>query len=150
MASGIRGMRELQAQLASLQPKQIKRALVKATGDAMDPVLEAARAAAPQRDPSDGLKKTYKGRRVAPGFLARNIEKKAVVAKDGSKVTAMVGPTNEAFYGTAFVEIGTSRQPAQPFLVPALERNQDTVVSRLKDRLGEIIDRTVKRNARGT
>ena len=49
-------------------------------------------------------------------------------------ITAEIGPT--AHYG-GYVELGTSRMRPQPYLFPAVERNEDSIIRALADTLVE-------------
>lgn len=138
MAEQVQGLRELQEKLKNFGPRLGGSILKRAAQQAMAPVLKEARATAPVGSEPH---KTYKGRLVAPGFLSRNIKAKSVLSKDKSTAKAMVGPTREAFYGTAFVERGTSKMAAQPFLVPAFTAKKDEVTERFKVRMRAIIER---------
>ena len=93
--------------------------------------------------------KTYKGRTVAPGFSARNIKRVAWAARGAKNIVkAAVGLSKEAFYAVAFVERGTSKMPAQPWLVPSFEATQDRVLSRFSASLKKRIERAAKRAAK--
>lgn len=109
----------------------------------MQPVEQVAHATVPV---GDRLHKTYKGRTVTPGFLSRSI-RRAAFAKRGAKneVRAVVGVAREAFYGLAFVERGTSKMPAQPWLVPAFESTQGQVLDKFKRSLKARIERAAKK-----
>ncbi len=142
MAETVEGLRELQEKLRQFGPKIGGSILARAAGQAMQSVLKQAKASAPiGTEPH----KTYKVRLVAPGFLSRNIGSKTFISKDKTFAKAMVGPKREAFYGTAFVERGTSKMAAQPFLVPAYEANRGAVLERFKVRLKAIIEREAKK-----
>ncbi len=98
------------------------------------PVLKAARANIPKSAGSE-LHKTYKGRLVAPGFASRSVARKSIISRDKSFVRVMIGVRPEAFYAAIFVELGTARQAAQPWLEPALRNTKGEVVRRLASRL---------------
>ena len=61
---------------------------------------------------------------VDQGDLRRDIKSKAKVTRDGSGY-ADVGFLKRSFHGR-FVELGTSQQPARPFLRPALEKAEQS------------------------
>lgn len=58
------------------------------------------------------------------------------------------GSDKDAFYGR-FVEFGTSKMPAQPFLRPAFEETKTKAVEMFKTELAKKIDSAVKRARRG-
>lgn len=119
------------------------RNLKAAAKDAMLPTEQAARASVPVGTVAH---KTYKGRTVTPGFAQRSV-KRAVTARRGSKniVRAMVGVSREAFYALAFVERGTSKMPARPWLVPAFDATKGQVLGRFQQSLKRRIERAAKR-----
>ncbi len=67
------------------------------------------------------------------GTLADNIDYEVVPVRDnvegrvGIRGGAMSASQGEAFYGR-FIELGTKRQPARPFLRPAVYDNADEIV----------------------
>lgn len=125
----ITGVEELKRKLEKLPQAAQGRALRAAGTLATTPIVQTARTLIPVND-RDYLKKTFRGRRVAPGFAKRNIAKKTVLYQNGRFVKAMVGVRPEAFYATQFVERGTSRQKPQPWLEPAYRRNRANVLRR--------------------
>lgn len=145
MAGAVRidGLKELSAKLRALGETVAARNLRGAAKDAMQPVEQVAHATVPV---GTELHKTYKGRTVTPGFLQRSI-RRAAFAKRRSKneVRAVVGVAREAFYGLAFVERGTSKMPARPWLVPAFESTKGQVLDKFKRSLASRIERAAKK-----
>ena len=129
------GGKELARKLAKLGKAAGGKALRNAATVSMTPVVKAAKAAAPKGDVEHT---TYKGRIVAPGFLSRNIKKKTFLSKDKTFVSASVGPSREAFYGTQFVEIGrdkTTSQDADPWLEPVFLATKGQVLTKFKEKM---------------
>ena len=56
----------------------------------------------------------------------------------GEVVTVGIGPSREIFYA-GFVEFGTARTPAQPFMRPGFDEDQPALVARLKRGFGDLI-----------
>lgn len=141
------GFRELDAQLKSLAdavgPRRADRVLRAALRFGMKGGLKLAQAKAPVRREAE-MRKTYKGRLVAPGFLSRNIQVAVTKVKNG-KARALMGPTNEAYYGTSFVERGTSRMSAQPWLEPAFRASSSLMLARFADKLAKNIEKERKK-----
>lgn len=137
------GLQELSQQLRALGETVAARNLKGAAKDAMEPTESAARASVPV---GSEIHKTYKGRTVTPGFAQRSI-RRAAFAMRGAKnvVRAVVGVAREAFYAVAFLERGTSKMPAQPWLVPAFEQTQAQVLNRFRASLRERLARIAKR-----
>lgn len=95
----------------------------KALKNAAEPVLEDAKANVPVR--TGKLKK---------GLKITNVKK-----KDGMKyilVGVDRGDNSEVFYGK-FIEFGTSKMPARPFLQPAYEKNKNTIRKAIAETLKE-------------
>lgn len=93
-----------------------------ALNNAAEPVLEDAKANVP----------------VRTGKLKRGIKISSVKKKNGIKyikVGADRGDNSEVFYGK-FIEFGTSKMAAHPFLEPAYEKNRENIK--------EIIAKTLK------
>lgn len=89
--------------------------------NAAEPVLEDAKTNVPVK--TGKLKK---------GLMISNISK-----KDGIKCIRVGldrGDNSEIFYGK-FIEFGTSKRAAHPFLQPAYEKNKETI----KDKISETL-----------
>lgn len=118
MASGLEGANELDKQLDELK-KGFKgsalRAIVRA---GIAPARNKARATAPTGTEAH---RTYKGRLVAPGFTKRSVRVVTKLDRSGEKASAVLGVRAEAFYSLQFIELGTSKIPKRPWLVPAFE-----------------------------
>lgn len=130
----IQGARTLSAQLSALGAIAGGKAARAAAVNAVKPAVAAARANAPVSD-RNYLKKTYKGRPVAPGFLKRNIIARSTIAKDKRTIRVSIGPRKEAFYGTQFIEVGTSTIAKQPWLEPAFRSNKEVMIRNLSKAL---------------
>ena len=149
-----KGYKELSKQLSAMGRAVGGKTLRSAALSAMLPALREAQASAPRANPPyeyNGRlvdpypKKTYKGRRVAPGFASRNIARKAKLSRDGRTATVMLGVKPEAFYAIQFIEFGTSRIPKRPWLEPAFRRSLPAVDSRFKEQLKLKIDKAAKK-----
>jgi len=108
--------------------ERVDRALA-ALGEAASDVLEqAAQAGAePVRESAE---------RLAPeltGKLSESIVQVILELSD-SEVEIAVGPDKEAFWGL-YQEFGTPHHPAQPFLRPAFDENQERILEAIADEL---------------
>lgn len=150
MASSLEGMNDLIKQLAALgDPKINQRILLAAVRAGMQPVLKEARSRVPVRK-TEGLKKTYKGNRVGPGFAARSLRVVARINKRTGAAQALLGPRKEAFYATQFIELGTARIPRRPWLVPSFEAQSDEAVAQVASAMRKRIERIAKTAQRAT
>lgn len=88
---------------------------------------------------------TYKGRRVFGGFSKRTLRLAARINKRTSSVEALIGPSREAFYATQFVELGTSKMAARPWLRPAMESSKDEMIREIGSQLAKRLNRIARR-----
>lgn len=156
----ISGYRELSQQLHALGAAAGGNALRASARNAMEPALQAARAAAPVASPPYGPyetrkqpldpypKKTYKGRMVAPGFTQRTIAIKTALSSGRNAARVVMGVAREAFYAINFIEFGTSKFPRRPWLEPAFRASIAQVDKILQSELRTRIDAAVRRAAR--
>ena len=149
MAETIRtdGLRELERALRDLTPAiQGKKGFAKnplrsAVRAMTVPVIEAARAKAPV-DPETRTS------------IPKAIDKRLIPIKERDRFTTR-GDSFEGYdvgyrlrssagvlsaWYAGFLELGTDKQPAQPFLRPALEENKDKAISAFKAKLGKDLD----------
>lgn len=128
----VRGLKELQAQLADLPAKLAAKALAQGMKKAMAPVLAAAKAMAP-RDTgalADSLKLAI--RRSRDGTVRVGIRiggsKRGAGGADGKGKDTL--PPARRWH---FIELGTADLAPHPFLRPALDQNAERVLGMLKD-----------------
>ncbi len=142
MADGIslklKGMDVLQKRLTKMGKRLGGNALRSATNKAMTPVLKQARATIKR---GDRAHKTYKGRQVFGGFASRNVIKKSSSSRDKTFARTAVGVKSEAFYAVSFLERGTSKQPAQPWLKPAFVSQKDLVLTNFTKLLRQEVEK---------
>lgn len=115
----LEGTEELTRKLRRMTDEVRADKLMEATHPGADLLLREMRAKAPVR--------TGRGR--------RNLDKAEVSARSSpSKAEIDVGPAGEGFY-LIFSEIGTSRQPATPFMRPALDQSRGAIVTAVRKAL---------------
>lgn len=135
-------MEGLRENLERLRTGAARTALRHASKKAGEVVRGAAESAAPVGTVAH---KTYKGRLVPGGFLSRNVAATVRYLSRKGSVLVRIGPRREAFYGTQFIEVGTSKMPKQPWLVPAYESKRAEVEQTFVSELRAAIARAVKR-----
>ena len=109
------GLQELGDSVEQFTQKVQRQMIRKATNAGAEVFRREIRAKAPVRD--DQYLKGNKKR--APGYLKKHIGRtNKALPNEGFQ--ASVGPTKSAFYGR-FLELGTSHQPATPFMRPAFD-----------------------------
>jgi len=141
----LEGVADLMAKLRALQLLDDGKALRAGARAASKVVVDAATARAPVGKVAH---KTYKGRMVLPGFTKRSVRFVTQISGDKQKVSASVGVRAEAFYSLSFVEVGTSKMPARPWLRPAFESTLQQQTDAMADALRKFIERTIKKRAK--
>lgn len=134
----LEGFNQLSRRLRALGERVGGKVLRQSVSSAVNPVVKEVRAAAPV---GKRAHKTFKGRLVAPGFLSRSIRKRTWKSRDGRRASASIGVASEAFYGLQFVELGTKRLPAKPWLEPIFDQKKQEVTNKLKADLLAKIER---------
>lgn len=104
----VEGVAELQRKFANMSGK-MQRAVVR---DSLRSAARVVEKSARQKVPVD------------TGRLKKSITQRVTVQSAVGE--ALIGYRKEAFYGR-FVELGTSKMAAQPFLRPALDENTDEI-----------------------
>jgi HK97 gp10 family phage protein len=137
----VSGIKELSDRLEALGDLANGREVRAALLQAALPGVNAIKAAAPVGSEAH---KTFKGRVVAPGFLSRNIRRKALLRTSKGRSMVIIGPANEAFYAT-FLEHGTQKMAAQPFMEAAFKSAMPAMINRFKERLARQIERASRR-----
>lgn len=146
----VAGLRELASKLAELGPKHQISAFRKAGKMAAEPVLNVARSRIPVSDMKkyENGRKNYKGITIYPGHAKRSIAAKVWVQRTGHVMATLIGIRKSAFYAINFVELGTSKQAAQPWLRPAFDASHKQMIAIVSDVLNEYIHKVAKRRAR--
>lgn len=133
--SEIRGGRELAALLDAMPRKLSKTLLIRALRRAAADLRREARARAPKRAGGGPLGKT--GR--TPGNLRRAIRLRTRSGRGDAAPGLQVYVAGAGFYGR-FVEYGTSRMAARPFLRPAFDARVNGMVAQIAADLGREVE----------
>lgn len=142
MASELIGVKELTSKITALGAAFAARELRGTTKDALEEAEHIARATIPVgHEPH----KTYKGRIVWPGFALGSLHIETFVNKAKGHAVAILGVAREAFYAVLFVELGTSKDPAQPWLRPAFEQSKAPMLSSLAASLRKRVEKIAKK-----
>lgn len=128
-------IRKLQA-LGALDNGKIALGAVRA---GIQPAFTAAEAKIPV---GTRMHRTYKGRLVAPGFGKRSLVIVTTKKTNDGLPSALLGVRGEAYYETQFLERGTSKMRAQPWLRSSFYSTQDAMeaamVAYLQKRLAKL------------
>jgi len=122
----LKGDKELQKQLLALSPKIQKKLYRSSMRKAMKPVLSAAKNNVP----------------VFSGALKGSLKIRSAKRKRG-RIRIEVRTTDgffkgDEFYG-GFMELGTSKLPARPFLRPALQEKESIVIATLISEIRKLL-----------
>lgn len=117
----VEGLDELERQLKALGQRSIK-LLRKAGREAMEPVAE-------------DMKKHAGYDTTSTDEHLRDSIKIYTTTRGKALVTVRVGPSNPHYIKAFAQEFGTVKQVANPFIRPALEYNQTTVLKTLADEI---------------
>lgn len=124
------GLKELDRALQELAWPAARRALRKGMRQGANVVRDEARAKAP----------------VRTGNLKRKIRTRERSEEAGNMRFAVEVPRG-AFYGL-FLEYGTSKMAAKPFMRPAAENKTEAAVTKMRDALAEAIQIEMRRTRR--
>ena len=161
----LEGLAELQEKLLSLAGSVAgRKSLVGAARAAMVPVLEAARQNAP-RD-TGVLGDSIYIASARPDTSGNIVASAGLLVKKSSQYKSFIKGTKKRILGKLpkgakrrlnrtsahwrwhFVELGTSKMRARPFLRPALEANKDKVLQILVEQLRKRVNLAAKRRAK--
>lgn len=85
--------------------------------------------------------KTYKGRMVQPGFAKTTLHVATHQRPDKQAVLASLGVAGEAYYEVQFIELGTSKMAAHPWLRPAMFGTGDAQLQILVQKFRERVEK---------
>ena len=139
------GVKDLTGKITEMGAKFAAKELRGTVKDALEEAEHVARARIPQGTVPH---KTYKGRLVSPGFALATLHIETFVDKARGKAVALLGVAREAFYAALFVELGTSKQNAQPWLQPSFEQSKEPMLQRLAGSLRERVERIAKKRGK--
>ena len=147
----VKGIPELMDKLRALgaekQVSTVLRAAVKA--GAKVPRSEAAGqlAAMSSLQNPPKMHKTHKGNLAMPGYASRHIGIQTFVSKDKQAAKAIIGPTDEAYYASSFVELGVPHYgiAPRPWLAPALADNREYSVKQIGGAMRKKIEQIARK-----
>lgn len=146
MATALEGVRELTGKITELGARLAARELRGTVKAALQEAEHLARARMPV---GSEIHKTYRGNWRSPGFALSTLHIEVRLNKRTGAVVATLGVGREAFYVVQFVELGTSKMAAQPWLRPSFEDSQEAQLRKLADELRARVDKIARRRAAG-
>lgn len=145
----LKGVAELIAKLRDIKSLDDGKALRAGVRAGMRPALLAARSKIPIAKKPYKLSKSYGGGTVQPGFAQKSIRMITTVSPDKQKATALLGVRKAAFFAVNFVELGTSKMSAQPWLRPAFYSTQEAQKQALADKLKAYLEKVAASSGTG-
>ncbi len=132
------GFGDLARTLGALSdPKQAGKVMAGGVREAMKDVKQRAAQLIPTGVEAHQV---YSGRVVAPGFAKRNILLRVKRRDSEHRVIGRLGVALEAYYAVQYVELGTSKMAAQPWLRPAFLSSKDPTIRSI----GEEVNNWIK------
>jgi HK97 gp10 family phage protein len=130
------GLKELQDELLQLPDRIGGRVLQSALTSAALPIVNEAKDKVPI---AHAAYKLYGGGKADPGWLKSRIVRKRVrQSKNSAEVIVTFKDQRQAYFWR-FIEFGTSKLVARPFMRPAFEAKQSEALDRFVTRLGDAI-----------
>lgn len=146
----IEGLAELDAKLAELDNATAGKALFSALNAGATPMVKAAKDKAAIAEATHKMQYGSGYVLVNPGLLKSSIKKKrltkaehAVAVEQGAAVGIYIGKGQGGLYPRYwhFLENGTSKMAAVPYLRPAFDENVNLAVEKFADKLKKNIDK---------
>jgi HK97 gp10 family phage protein len=144
MATQLEGVKDLTGKLTELGAKFATRELRGVVNVAIGEALHKARTTIPVGTLAH---RTYRGRIVSPGYALSTLHVETKIDKKTGSAIAFLGVGREAFYAVQFLELGTSKMPARPWLRPAFESSQDAMLQMIGDEMRKRVEKIAKRRA---
>ena len=136
----VEGLKEFEAELLGLPPKIADQTLQAALTMAALPIVNEARARVPIAHEAYRLDG---GGLATPGWLKQRIVRKKVKeTSDSAEVVVTIRDKRQAYFWK-FIEFGTSKMAATPFMRPAFEAKQADALARFVDRIKTGIQKAV-------
>lgn len=144
----VHGLKELEQKLAQLPEAIAYKALSGALMSAGNEIAKEAKRLAPKGSVEHyiGSKAKAKGKKAEPGNLRDNI-RRTKVKESKHSAEVRIGWNGHAFYGQ-FIEFGTAKMPARPFLRPAFDAKKEKALEVFKKRLAVLIKRQAEKLAK--
>jgi HK97 gp10 family phage protein len=146
----LKGVAELITKLRDVKSLDDGKALRAAVRAGMRPALLAARAKIPIAKSPYKLSPSYGRETVQPGYAQKAIRVITTVSPDKQKASAILGVRKRAFFAVNFVELGTSKMSAQPWLRPAFYSTQEAQKQGIADKLAAYLAKVAASSGTGS
>jgi hypothetical protein len=148
---GVDNLRKAFEELGAMKSSEWKSTLRAAVSDSGKKVIAQATTNIAKISPGKApFHKTYLGRVVGAGFASRNIKMKIKLDAAKGLARAYIGVVKEAFYALSFFELGVPSLgiSKEPWLVPALESQQSSVVATTGEAILKRINAIAKKRSK--
>lgn len=140
----LEGVAALTKQLEALKSLDDGKAMKRCVKAGIQEVYKAARDEIPIYKYAHRLAPTYGSQLVAPGFARDNLRVISTINAAKNVASGILGVRKRAFYAVSFVNHGTSKQPANPFMQRALFKARDAAEQKLHDSLQKDVIKAAK------
>jgi HK97 gp10 family phage protein len=146
----IQGFNELSAKIKQLPDKVKRSELLKILGQVANPTVAAARGFAPQSKKAHVISGSRTRKIIQPGNLKKSIGK-IVAKRNRVDAVLVVGPRakgkHDGWYG-AFVNSGTVKQQANPFMDKAYSATKGKVTADAEAKVSKYVQKQIDRLSR--
>lgn len=150
----VSGLKEMEKALKQIGESVGAKALRGALRDAGKPMLDDAISSVPKTTQVYVTGRKGQRRRVQPGRLKRSLKMRAKIDKNRHTAWVFVGTRAQGkqkdVYYAKWVEFGTRYAKPQPFLTPAMMRNEGRFFNLFKEKLAKRLKNAQRRAARAT
>lgn len=152
MAGRLDGVAALTKQLIALGKLDDGKVLKKAVKNAIQQAYKRAEATIPVGLEPHNVKLKTGGASlfVAPGFAKKSLRTISTINAEKNIASGILSVRKAAYYAVQFVELGTSKYAAEPWLRPAFYEARAEMEQALKDTLVKGLEKAIKDNANAT
>jgi HK97 gp10 family phage protein len=144
VSSQLEGVAALTKQLQALGSLEDGRALKRAVKAGIKPALTRAQQIIPVGSQPHRL---TNGLLVNYGYAKENLRTIATINDAKNIASGILGVRKLAYYALQFVELGTHKMAAQPWIRRALLESRDDCEAAFKDSIANAVERAVRDNA---
>jgi len=89
--------------------------------------------------------RTYRGLLVAPGFAKASLRIISTINREKNIASGILGVRKEAYYAVSFLERGTRKMPAQPWIRRALSEARTQSEEAFRDSIKDAVEKAARK-----